>query len=278
MVAGVDYGSPAPSCTVVADQQTGVLKGGADPRRPSYALGLVTGARRCLTHDPAGTDAETPTVDYGAWQLLLPRPSHGRGSGTELPEIARSDSISPFARRRRQRRAMARAHRSKARRHRHLGAPVVVENRPGAGAVIGIQTLARVRRLTATRSRSAAACSRSRATLYKQAAVRSEQGSRRSRWSRNIDVACWWRRRRCKCASASDPARDGEGASGRDARTPRPAARVRRSISPVLELLQVKTGIRVAPHSLQRHRARGGRHRRRTRVADVRGGRPLGSR
>ena len=27
-------------CTVVADQQTGVLKGGADPRRPSYALGL----------------------------------------------------------------------------------------------------------------------------------------------------------------------------------------------------------------------------------------------
>jgi gamma-glutamyltranspeptidase / glutathione hydrolase len=27
-------------CTVVADQQTGLLKGGADPRRPSYALGL----------------------------------------------------------------------------------------------------------------------------------------------------------------------------------------------------------------------------------------------
>jgi gamma-glutamyltranspeptidase/glutathione hydrolase len=27
-------------CAVVADQQTGVLKGGADPRRPSYALGL----------------------------------------------------------------------------------------------------------------------------------------------------------------------------------------------------------------------------------------------
>src|SRR5258708_4242679 len=27
-------------CTVVADQQTGVLKGGADPRRPSYAVGL----------------------------------------------------------------------------------------------------------------------------------------------------------------------------------------------------------------------------------------------
>jgi gamma-glutamyltranspeptidase/glutathione hydrolase len=27
-------------CTVVADQETGVLKGGADPRRPSYALGL----------------------------------------------------------------------------------------------------------------------------------------------------------------------------------------------------------------------------------------------
>ena len=27
-------------CTVVADQQTGMLKGGADPRRPSYALGL----------------------------------------------------------------------------------------------------------------------------------------------------------------------------------------------------------------------------------------------
>ena len=27
-------------CTVVADETTGVLKGGADPRRPSYALGL----------------------------------------------------------------------------------------------------------------------------------------------------------------------------------------------------------------------------------------------
>ena len=27
-------------CAVVADQETGVLKGGADPRRPSYALGL----------------------------------------------------------------------------------------------------------------------------------------------------------------------------------------------------------------------------------------------
>src|SRR5499427_5215884 len=27
-------------CTVVAEQETGVLKGGADPRRPSYALGL----------------------------------------------------------------------------------------------------------------------------------------------------------------------------------------------------------------------------------------------
>ena len=27
-------------CTVVADEATGVLKGGADPRRPSYALGL----------------------------------------------------------------------------------------------------------------------------------------------------------------------------------------------------------------------------------------------
>jgi gamma-glutamyltranspeptidase/glutathione hydrolase len=27
-------------CTVVADLETGVLKGGADPRRPSYALGL----------------------------------------------------------------------------------------------------------------------------------------------------------------------------------------------------------------------------------------------
>jgi gamma-glutamyltranspeptidase/glutathione hydrolase len=27
-------------CTVVADQESGVLKGGADPRRPSYALGL----------------------------------------------------------------------------------------------------------------------------------------------------------------------------------------------------------------------------------------------
>ena len=27
-------------CTVVADEQSGVLKGGADPRRPSYALGL----------------------------------------------------------------------------------------------------------------------------------------------------------------------------------------------------------------------------------------------
>ena len=27
-------------CTIVADQQTGVLKGGADPRRPSYAVGL----------------------------------------------------------------------------------------------------------------------------------------------------------------------------------------------------------------------------------------------
>jgi hypothetical protein len=25
---------------VVADEETGVLKGGADPRRPSYALGL----------------------------------------------------------------------------------------------------------------------------------------------------------------------------------------------------------------------------------------------
>ena len=27
-------------CSVVADQESGVLKGGADPRRPSYALGL----------------------------------------------------------------------------------------------------------------------------------------------------------------------------------------------------------------------------------------------
>ena len=27
-------------CTIVADQETGVLKGGADPRRPSYAVGL----------------------------------------------------------------------------------------------------------------------------------------------------------------------------------------------------------------------------------------------
>ena len=29
-------------CTVVADQESGVLKGGADPRRPSYALRVVT--------------------------------------------------------------------------------------------------------------------------------------------------------------------------------------------------------------------------------------------
>jgi gamma-glutamyltranspeptidase / glutathione hydrolase len=27
-------------CTIVADQESGVLKGGADPRRPSYAVGL----------------------------------------------------------------------------------------------------------------------------------------------------------------------------------------------------------------------------------------------
>ncbi len=27
-------------CTIIADQQTGLLKGGADPRRPSYAVGL----------------------------------------------------------------------------------------------------------------------------------------------------------------------------------------------------------------------------------------------
>jgi gamma-glutamyltranspeptidase/glutathione hydrolase len=27
-------------CTIVADDQTGVLKAGADPRRPSYAVGL----------------------------------------------------------------------------------------------------------------------------------------------------------------------------------------------------------------------------------------------
>ena len=27
-------------CTIIADRETGVLKGGADPRRPSYALGL----------------------------------------------------------------------------------------------------------------------------------------------------------------------------------------------------------------------------------------------
>jgi len=27
-------------CTIIADQQSGVLKGGADPRRPSYALGM----------------------------------------------------------------------------------------------------------------------------------------------------------------------------------------------------------------------------------------------
>jgi gamma-glutamyltranspeptidase/glutathione hydrolase len=27
-------------CTIVADQESGVLKGGADPRRPSYALGV----------------------------------------------------------------------------------------------------------------------------------------------------------------------------------------------------------------------------------------------
>jgi gamma-glutamyltranspeptidase/glutathione hydrolase len=27
-------------CTVVADEQSGVLKGAADPRRPSYAVGL----------------------------------------------------------------------------------------------------------------------------------------------------------------------------------------------------------------------------------------------
>ena len=27
-------------CSVVADEESGVLKGGADPRRPSYALGL----------------------------------------------------------------------------------------------------------------------------------------------------------------------------------------------------------------------------------------------
>ena len=27
-------------CTIVADKQTGVLKAGADPRRPSYAVGL----------------------------------------------------------------------------------------------------------------------------------------------------------------------------------------------------------------------------------------------
>ena len=27
-------------CTIVADQPTGVLKAGADPRRPSYAVGL----------------------------------------------------------------------------------------------------------------------------------------------------------------------------------------------------------------------------------------------
>jgi gamma-glutamyltranspeptidase/glutathione hydrolase len=27
-------------CTIIADQESGVLKGGADPRRPSYALGM----------------------------------------------------------------------------------------------------------------------------------------------------------------------------------------------------------------------------------------------
>ena len=27
-------------CTIVADEDTGLLRGGADPRRPSYALGL----------------------------------------------------------------------------------------------------------------------------------------------------------------------------------------------------------------------------------------------
>ena len=27
-------------CTIVADHETGVMKGGADPRRPSYALGV----------------------------------------------------------------------------------------------------------------------------------------------------------------------------------------------------------------------------------------------
>jgi gamma-glutamyltranspeptidase/glutathione hydrolase len=27
-------------CAVVADEEAGVLEGGADPRRPSYALGL----------------------------------------------------------------------------------------------------------------------------------------------------------------------------------------------------------------------------------------------
>src|SRR5262249_28158950 len=30
-------------CTVVADLESGVLKGGADPRRPSYAVGLRCG-------------------------------------------------------------------------------------------------------------------------------------------------------------------------------------------------------------------------------------------
>jgi gamma-glutamyltranspeptidase/glutathione hydrolase len=27
-------------CTIIADRESGVLKGGADPRRPSYALGM----------------------------------------------------------------------------------------------------------------------------------------------------------------------------------------------------------------------------------------------
>ena len=27
-------------CTIIADKETGVLHGGADPRRPSYAVGL----------------------------------------------------------------------------------------------------------------------------------------------------------------------------------------------------------------------------------------------
>ena len=95
-------------CTVVADQETGVLKGGADPRRPSYALGLVTGAQ--ISRSGRGGHVTSALLLAAAILLVCAATS----AGAELSEPADPSDLA-IRGGRRQRRAGPRR-RSKARR------------------------------------------------------------------------------------------------------------------------------------------------------------------